>query len=68
MGQNCCCFEDWSHLTIEDSFEVSKDSPISFACCPSKKEFVKRDPERGGRVKNIDLLFDDVDKTLAVSF
>ena len=67
MGQQCCHFEDWDHLKIEASYKVEKDSPLSMPCCNSKKQYVVRDEENGQHVKNIDVLFDEVDNILSSS-
>ena len=68
MGQVCCHFEEWDHLSIVTSYNVKKDSPLALPCCNSKKEYVERDTEKGAsQVNNLDELFDDVDKIVSTS-
>ena len=64
----CCAKENWDHLRIESSYSVEKDNILSLPCCNPKKQYVHRDPETGRNTKNVNLLFDDVDTVLSVSF
>ena len=66
MG-NICFKEDWSHLKIEESYRVKKDNVLGFPCCMKNEKYVIRDTEHGSKTRNVEELFDEVDKVISVS-
>merc|ERR1711963_1308915 len=60
-------WETFVSMKIEESYRVKKDNVLGFPCCMKNEKYVIRDAEHGSKTRNVEELFDEVDKVISVS-
>merc|ERR1711963_232375 len=58
-------WETFVSMKIEESYRVKKDNVLGFPCCMKNEKYVIRDAEHGSKTRNVEELFDEVDKVIS---